>query len=414
MEISCHCGATSQTAQASASSVTGLILCHCDTCRHMTGLLCTSYVPIREPDSLSGTRSYSWGGSSTAWFCATCGCHVFRSTRTGVPAEERWEVASGVVVGALKKDDSDSEHERQVRDVESWPALEEHLGVADTGDGGISVWLGQIAGRQVKSMEGDRGSDSAAASGGNVGLALAHTEPKWTAPVSKSDSNSSQGSAQEEIEAVRELQASCHCRGVRFHLTRPDASSRDPFSGFPDLMIPYITKNPQIKNPDDVKWWLRQDATKFLAGTCACRSCRLVSGFEIQPWTFIPESNIIFHISSAAGAERTVSEKVLLDFDKLHAAGILQAYESSAGVVREFCPHCGATVFWHDKWRPQLIDTSVGLLCARDGAMALSWLDWWKERVSFVEDAELDRHGSAAQWATALVSALERNMREVA
>ncbi|CAJ2503617.1 Uu.00g110110.m01.CDS01 [Anthostomella pinea] len=52
-----------------------------------------------------------------------------------------------------------------------------------------------------------------------------------------------------------------------------------------------------------------------------------------------------------------------------------QAYRSSSGVVREFCDRCGATVFWHDGDRPELIDVSVGLLDAAEGARAESWLE---------------------------------------
>lgn len=363
-----------------------MVLCHCKTCRHSTGQLCTSYVPIHEPDSVSGATSYSWGSSSTLWFCATCGCHVFRSTIGDADAPEEWEVASGVVLSAAGSGGGPG-------DVSGAAEFQRQVGVRDTGDGGLSVWLGQIS---IDKDADDR---------------PAHNFPEWALPAGAAASD--QAREQSGGGAARdELQASCHCHGARFHITRPNASSTSPFSGFPDLMIPYTSKDPQIKNPDDVKWWLRQDSKKYLAGLCACKSCRLVSGFEIQPWTFVPEANIIFHVGPP-GPARTVEaeQEVGLDFDALHGAGILQAYESSPGVIREFCPRCGANVFWHDKWRPQLIDTSVGLLCAGDGARAESWLDWWRERVSFEEDAALDRHGAAARWATVLVSALEENLR---
>jgi hypothetical protein len=155
-------------------------------------------------------------------------------------------------------------------------------------------------------------------------------------------------------------------------------------------MIPYHTKDPRISNPEDVKWWLRANDTKYLAGTCACRSCRLASGFEIQTWTFVPRSNVYFHLSTDGGDRDSGKSVVLpLDFGKL-PKGILRSYESSPGVLREFCGKCGVTVFWHDKWRPGLIDVSVGLVHADEGARAESWLEWWIERVSF-GDAEIDR-----------------------
>ena len=70
---------------------------------------------------------------------------------------------------------------------------------------------------------------------------------------------------------------------------------------------------------------------------------------------------------------------------------ILTSYESSPGDLREFCINCGATIFWHDKWSPDLINVSVGLLRAEE------WLDWWTDRVSFSEDVELGRTGMVAE-----------------
>lgn len=69
---------------------------------------------------------------------------------------------------------------------------------------------------------------------------------------------------------------------------------------------------------------------------------------------------------------------------------VLKGYESSEGVMREFCGVCGATVFWHDKWRLEVVDVSVGLLDAGEGARAEVWLEWWGGRVSFEEDAVRD------------------------
>ena len=74
----------------------------------------------------------------------------------------------------------------------------------------------------------------------------------------------------------------------------------------------------------------------------------------------------------------------VLDFATL-PKGILRSYRSSPGVIREFCPGCGATIFWHNHDRAELIDVSVGLFNA-SGARAEDWLDWWMHRVSFAEE----------------------------
>lgn len=95
-----------------------------------------------------------------------------------------------------------------------------------------------------------------------------------------------------------------------------------------------------------------------------------------------------------------------LDFGTL-PKGVLTSYSSSPGVVRDFCSGCGATVFWHDGIRPDLVDVSVGLLRAEEGARAESWLKWWTDRVSFEEETETGREGAAARTARKLIGALE-------
>jgi hypothetical protein len=125
------------------------------------------------------------------------------------------------------------------------------------------------------------------------------------------------------------------------------------------------------ENTADVKWWLRAGDTKYLAGTCACRSCRLASGVPVQTWAFVPKVNI------------ELPDGLPWTF----ASGSLRQYNSSQGCYREFCSVCGATAFWHCEERPELVDVSVGLLRAPEGARAGTWLDWWTSRVSFREEA---------------------------
>jgi hypothetical protein len=80
----------------------------------------------------------------------------------------------------------------------------------------------------------------------------------------------------------------------------------------------------------------------------------------------------------------------------------MKTYESSKDIWREFCKVCGATIFWHCTWRPDLLDVSVGLLDPREGARAEGWLDWWTGRVSFSEMAV----------STSLVNALEEGLKQ--
>ncbi|KAH6961735.1 Mss4-like protein, partial [Ilyonectria sp. MPI-CAGE-AT-0026] len=201
------------------------------------------------------------------------------------------------------------------------------------------------------------------------------------------------------------LQAFCACSTVRFHITRPNAASLLPHSNFPDLMYPDGSTDDSIKgNPSGVKWWVPGGRAKYLAGTCACRSCRLASGFEIQAWAFVPRSNIFFQVPGPND-----SQVIPLNFDTL-PPGILRSYASSPEVLREFCGGCGATVFWHDRSRPDVIDVSVGLLDAEEGARAENWVESWTKRGSFSE-VETARTGAASRTARDLITSPEKGMK---
>lgn len=452
--INCLCRTAAQTITLRPEDEGGhqqINLCHCTNCRHNTGLLCTSYIEIQNPVSLKGLVKYDSSaqavqGRLQRYFCGKCGCHVFRSHVTphngeGIVDKEKalWAVSTGVVSSESHEgkgdmsEDSDMEHMVFAR----------HTNTAGTRDGGLSPCIPEID-----------------------GLTLEYHD-HWGSSPPPAEKRSTTSNAEPTGDDNGVLTAHCHCKTVHFHITRPNASSHLPRSNFPDLMVackePIASEQEKtsalIKNPHDEKWWLRpapplpqpqlaregsatspDGYTRYLAGTCACRSCRLASGFEIQTWAFVPRANIYFHVPAAAAAAASRSapgqhatlsseetgaeareregegeggrvEVVPLDFSSLGADGVvLKSYESSPGVLREFCPRCGATVFWHDRWRPDVIDVSVGLLDAPEGARAETWLDWWAARVSFIEDVESGRGGDPARRARALLEALEKGL----
>jgi hypothetical protein len=395
LQMSCLCQATRQDLQPRLPG-SELTLCHCNTCRHTTGVLSTSYYPIHEPVDLSSVQSYPPTAHSTLFFCKTCGCHVFRRLSAGAGNGDTesnevaylWEVATGTITNF---DEDGDEGPTSLH-------IGRHAGVEDTLDGGLTKWI-------------------------TVGTDLGVTDQTLKSPSSGMEELSLHGGgepvfigeAQAPKTSTEVLSASCHCGNVHFRISRPDSKvSRDPVSNFPDLMVAYASKDPITPNPDDVKWWLRSNDTKYLAGTCTCKSCRLISGFEIQTWAFIPQGNICFVIGQqqSVPTSKFTSTEIPLDFGELHRLGIIQDYESSPGVIREFCACCGATVFWHDKWRPKLIDVSVGLLRAPEGSRAGKWLDWWTGRVSFEEDATLDRTGLISGFARSLVSNLSSGLKK--
>ncbi len=302
-----------------------LCLCHCTTCRHQSGLLCNSYATLpqgAEFEVNGPVEFYKASETAFRFFCSNCGANVyFDYTNT----EER-----SICTGVLEK-------------AEGVITLTEHIFVADSKDGGMSDWI-----PDVEAWEG-------------------------FSKVSKKlvDADWETGSKASGKEA-RELQAYCCCKGVRFKITRPDASSANLTAPRGDIVGPSTATDQDGSKDSDEPWWLRENGTKYLGGTCACNECRLASGFDVQAWAFVPKASI----SQLNGKP--------LDF----SAGTLKRYDSSEGVYREFCSKCGATVFWHSDSRPELIDVSVGLLDAVEGARAESWLGWKTERVSFQEEAQ--------------------------
>lgn len=373
----------------------------------------------------------------TRFFCATCGCHVFRRLRGPEVGDdalaaggrvESWAVATGVIIGI----DAESGAELSEEGSEILLRCAKHINTSGTKDGGLSPWIRHINGQELEVVE---------SRGATPPSIRASAEEKGEDPCPDAEQEAFSRDEMKDEEKGEVLNALCHCKMVRFHITRPNAASKLPRSNFPDLMVPYHSGSPQIQNPEDNKWWLRPDLgldsrdnevlseerdelRRYLAGTCACRSCRLISGFEIQTWAFVPRANIFFHVrdknrgpvASEPQTQRSLNEAgdkteiIPLDFATL-PSNILTSYESSPGVRREFCSRCGATVFWRDRWRPELMDVSVGLLDAYEGARAETWLDWWTERVSFAEDARRDRTGETARRAECLISSLEEGLR---
>lgn len=248
----------------------------------------------------------------------------------------------------------------QVDDTEGLLEYHSCMWIGDTKDGGASEWLDSISGRTLKKWAQEAGDGE------------------------ERPSNHGDSAPNRSTPATKPIYAHCHCKGVEFWVEPPNATSETARSAFPDLMVPFHLGSNASANHSNTTWWLRDDNTRFLAGTCACHSCRRASGFFITFWAFVPTANIYLD----SGLTGTFPQNVI---EHEHGYwGSIKAYHSSDGVTRSFCGRCGATVLWDggiEKGRDGLVDVAVGLLDAESGARAEELLSWWTERVSFEEFA---------------------------
>jgi hypothetical protein len=246
-------------------------------------------------------------------------------------ADGHWEVSTGSI----------SESDNVVQ-------FQGHMWIADTRDGGASDWITDIGSVHASRWleEKDRSS----------------TVPlDWHAGASPNPNTKSEGD---------KLHCHCHCNGVQFYITRPNDASSTARSPFPDLLVPFTSQTPP-ENKNNTPWWLAADHKHYLAGNCACQSCRQVAGFDLVQWAFVPKVNIIMEDGQPFN----------------HNSGTIKTFSSSKGITRSFCAKCGANIFWEGDFRPTLVDVAVGLLDAESGARAEEWLEWATDRISFKEEA---------------------------
>lgn len=350
LAASCHCKANQYSFSVPASALPlPAYLCHCNISRRISGLLFTSYVEIpsgNPPPDLSKLTAYVSSNILTRRFCSTCGTQLFLK----YSADGVWCVSTGTL------DRSDG-----IVDFKG------HMWIEDTRDGGGSGW---ILSTNSKPME--------------RWLVEPHKSP--SIPLGWEESSAPPFASVDDAAESR-LPACCHCKGVQFFITRPNVSSLTAESPYSDLIVPY-NSGKDASNPENEPWWLSKDHKRYLAGNCACVSCRLIAGFDIQQWAFVPSANVVLPDGSP--------------FPEMRKWGSMKSYRSSERVMRTFCGTCGATVFFDAEFRSGLLDVSVGLLDAESGARAEKWLEWWVGRVSFAEE----KHNKA------LVEGLEKGLKE--
>ena len=347
IQVRCHCRAHVHTFSVAKSSLPlKAFFCHCWTCRHVTGAPATPYISIpldqpgNDPD-LSSLKEYNTSAIRTRYFCGTCGTHLYEKSDDGEIG-----VTSGVIDQAA-----------------GVTQIVGHEFLSDTKDGGSAPWLTKIGDRRMEMWTNwPQKSETAAP------FPWKSTIEGDGVPTSLDD----------------KLVAQCHCKSICIVVSRPGENSRAAKAPYPDLIVPTYTGQDQ-SNPENTPWWLPRHG-KYLAGLCACESCRLSFGFEPISWLFVPVADI-------ASKDGRPFERY---FDGV------KAYRSSSDATRVFCDTCGATVFWDGDERPMLIDLALGLLEAPSGVRAEEWLAWRTTRVSYKEDA-LDKE---------LIDAIENGLQE--
>ncbi|KAF2097116.1 hypothetical protein NA57DRAFT_77371 [Rhizodiscina lignyota] len=233
-----------------------------------------------------------------------------------------------------------------------------HMWIEDTTDGGASDFIPSVDGSALKRW-----------------LVAPEQSPEIT--LGWKDSSHQPRTSDEDAP----LKVHCHCNTVQLLITRPNERSLDASSPFPDLTHP--SKSAHSPNPNNEAWWISKDKKRYLAGTCACESCRLHTGFDIMSWSFVPMSNVTF---TDGAAIKGTNDGLDSDPRINQMMGMVKS-PTEEGTKRHFCRKCGATVFWWGSARPTLLDVAVGLIDAPTGVRCEEWLEWHGDRVSFAEEA---------------------------
>ena len=232
VQASCHCTLFNTTISLPLSSFPlKSAICHCNSCRHVTGQLFASHAVIPVPlitDAHGFDKLVKYESSSTTgrYFCPTCGSTVLNVE------ESEWEFATGIL--DLVDDDGNSAHEL----LDEWLLSRGLLFVGDSKDGGAVPWIngGEATGLACRKL-GHRDSPDVS-----------------DAMLAEMDKSSKLSSRAQEWK----LEGKCHCGAVKIELAAPENESE-----------------------------------RYGAGLCACTSCRKTSGFEFTAWALKVPTNAV-------------------------------------------------------------------------------------------------------------------------
>ena len=338
LKAHCFCKANVFTTEVPRSKLPlPASICHCDSCRCLTGALYTCDIRWPEPRDdvdVSKLRVYQFTRNLDLLFCPTCSTPVFWVTSSD-PSRPL-----GIFTGVLNNADHDL------------IKFDYHGFVGDTLDGGASVWLRHpnTDPTEIRSYQ----QESVAKEPGDI-------PQEWASPAELTGY---------EVKKEDAVPIRCRCKGVDFVLHRGD------YSGKTEKELPF--------NIDP-------KTHKLLADFCGCDSCRLQSGIDVFNWTFAEMKHISFSSNSSSSKSFPAHSAELKKLVDAHdpSIGTLTYYASSPGVVRYFCSTCSACIFYASDDRPEILDVAIGVLHASDGARAEGLLSWtFGNRVSYREDGD--------------------------
>lgn len=326
----CLCKAQVFTASVSKENLPlTRFACHCTSCRHLTGTMftfCGRWHGDASKVLNSNLQSYHMTEHTELLSCKTCSSPLFFHYKNS-------DVEFIVVL---------------IASLDNIPGVEvariaDHIYVGDTADGGASSYMLRPNGV---------GDDTPLPRWGGWRQDDAGLDVSW--PTGEAVARNS--SSQKEL-----IPFYCHCKGVNFVLRRPTTAFKD---------------TPEDKLPIFVAPKTRKLRVSF----DACDSCRLVSGAHVMTWTFAFLEHIEIPGTGKAVAANTADLKaqteLVMNGEANEALGTLAFYASSPDVQRYHCSRCSATVFYAVDDRPDMVDISVGLFDAEEGARAESFLSW--------------------------------------
>ena len=271
--------------------------------------------------------AYQFTPTCIRYFCSTCGSHCFVDHPQ---KESEWYCDSGII------DPPESSPLKDVIQITS------HAYINDTVDGGLAPLFLSLSDNTDYLFPAVRGKDAMTS---DAVLSMAKRALEHTTPA-----------------AGDKLSVKCHCGGVSLLVLRANYAN-NPFK-VSTRMIP-------------------TNLSKYYAWFCGCRSCRLATGYSLQPMAYVPPGAI-----SNALTNEPIIFGLAAEEPGANGALKLKHYRSSEEAQRSFCSGCGATVFYYYLGNDGdgVVDISAGILRADSGAMAREWFEWKEGHISWQQE----------------------------